>query len=112
MLEDAKNILADALSIEVNSTQTILVQLEKFVHKFNKDLNGKEKFLQREEKKFENKVLELVAYKNVIYQVHLSTILSSLETFANNFTSFFRKLCNTTIFTKEINDKLSKIEKT
>ena len=61
------------------------------------------------ERKFENKVLEQVAQKIAIYQVDLSTILSSLETFANNVTSLFSNLCDTSIFTQEIKDKLSKI---
>ena len=110
VLEDVKNILIDALSTEVDSTQPILVQLAEVVHKFNEDLNGQEKLLQRAERKFENKVLEQVAQKIGIYQVDLSTILSSLETFVNNVTSLFRKLCDTSSFTQEIKDKLSKID--
>ena len=45
-----------------------------------------------------------------MYQVDLSTILSSLETSVNNVTLLFRKLCDTSIFTQEIKDKLSKID--
>ena len=61
MFEDAKNILAYALSIEVDTSQPILAQLAEVVHKFNEDLNGQEELLQRVEKKFENEVLEIVA---------------------------------------------------
>ena len=60
--------------------------------------------------KFENKVLEQVAQKIAINQVELSTILSSLETCENNVTSLFKKLYDTSIFTQEIKDKLSKID--
>ena len=80
------------------------------VQKFDEDLNGQEKFLQRIEKKFENKVLELVAQNIAIYQVDLSTILGSLETSTKNVTSLFGKLWNASIFTWEIKDKLSKID--
>ena len=66
--------------------------------------------MQRAEKKFENKVLELVAQKISIHKVELSTILSSLETSCNNVTSLFSKLCDISIFTKEIKEKLSKID--
>ena len=66
MLEDAKNILADALSTKVDTSLPILVQLAKVVQKFNEDMNGKEKLLERAEIKFENKVLELVAHNIAI----------------------------------------------
>lgn len=77
VLEDAKSILGDALHTEVDTTKPILVQLAKFIQKFNEDLNGKEKLLQKEKNKFENKLLELVALKIAIYQVDFSTILGA-----------------------------------
>ena len=40
MLEDIKDAFLNALSIEVDSTQPILDQLEEVVQKFNEDLNG------------------------------------------------------------------------
>lgn len=61
IIEDAKNILAEALGIEVNTSQPILYQLVEAVHKYNEDLDGQDKLLQRLEKNFENKVLELIA---------------------------------------------------
>ena len=62
------------------------------------------------ERKFENKVLELVAQKISINQVELSTILVTLETYVNNVVSLFAKLSDTSNFTKEIKDKLAKID--
>ena len=99
VLEDVKNILVDALSIEIDSTKPILDQLEKVVQKFNEDLNGQYKLPQRAKRKIENKVLEQVAQKIAINQVELSIILSSLETYANNVSSLFSKLCDKYIFT-------------
>ena len=58
ILEDAKNILSQALGTEIDSCQPILFQLADDVQNFNEDLDGQEKILQREKKKFENKVLE------------------------------------------------------
>ena len=107
MLEDAKNIIIEALSMEVDTSQPILAQLAEVVHKFNEYLNGWEKLLHSDEKKFENKVLELIAQKISICQIELSTILSSLETSYNNVTSLFGKLCETSNFTK--NNKQRKI---
>ena len=49
------------------------------------------------------------AQKIDIHQVDLSTILGSLETSCNNVTSLLCKLCDTSSFTKEIRDKLSKV---
>ena len=66
--------------------------------------------MQRAEKKFENKVLELIAQKIAIHQLELSTILGSLETSYNNVTSLFSELYDTSIFTRCIKDKLSKID--
>ena len=54
--------------------------------------------------------MELIVEKIVIHQVDLSTILSSLETSCNNVTSLFGKLYDTSTFTNEIKDKLSKID--
>ena len=62
--------------------------------------------LQRAETKFAKNVLELIS----IHQVELSTILGSLETSCNNVTSLFGKICDISIFTKEIKEKLSKID--
>lgn len=49
--------------------------------------------------------MELVAQKIAIHQVHLSTILGSLETSTINVTYLFGKLCDTSIFSKEIKEK-------
>lgn len=110
VLEDIKSIFADALSIEVDEKQPILAQLVEIVHKYNEEHNRQEKLLQRAERNFENKVLEQVAQKIAIEQVELSTILSTLETYVNNVVSLFVKLSDTSIFTREIKDKLSKID--
>ena len=40
MLEDANNILVEALSIEVDTSQPILIKLAEVVEFFNEDLNG------------------------------------------------------------------------
>jgi hypothetical protein len=61
VLEDIKGIFYDALNIEVDEKQPILDKLVDIVHKYNEELNGQEKLLQRVERKFENKVLEKVA---------------------------------------------------
>ena len=66
--------------------------------------------MQRAERKFENKVLEKVALNISIYQIELSNIVPFLETYVSNFISLFVKLSDTSIFTKEIKDKLSKID--
>ena len=73
-------------------------------------MDGQEKLLQRAEKKFENKVLEQIAQKIAIHQVELSTSLSSLESTCNIVTILFGKLCDISIFTKDIKEKLAKID--
>ena len=40
IIKDAKNILAEAIGIEVDSSQPILYQLVEVVQKFNEDTNG------------------------------------------------------------------------
>ena len=54
--------------------------------------------------------MEQVAQNISIDQVELSTILATLETYVNNVVSLFFKLSDTSIFTKEIKDKLFKID--
>jgi len=68
VLEDIKGIFIDTLTIEVDEKKAILGQLD-IVHKFNEDLNGQEKILQREERKFENNFFDKVAQKIAIDQV-------------------------------------------
>ena len=74
-------------------------------------MDGKEKLLQRVEKKFENKVLEQIAQKIAIYQVDLSTRINSLETTCNNVSILFGNLCDVSNFTKDIKEKLIKNDK-
>ena len=69
IIEDAKNILAEAIGIEVDSSQPILYQLAEVVQKFNEDTDGQDKLLEKAEKKFDNKVLEHIAQQIVIHQV-------------------------------------------
>ena len=45
----------------MDSTQHILLQLEEAVQKFNEDSSGHEKLIEKDEKKFDNKVLEHIA---------------------------------------------------
>ena len=54
--------------------------------------------------------MELIAQKISIHQVELSTILGSLETTCNNVTFLFDKLYDTSIFSKDIKYKISKID--
>ena len=61
IIESAKNIITEAIGVEVDSTQHILIQLEEAVHKFNEDTSGQEKLIEKAEKKFDNKVLEHIA---------------------------------------------------
>ena len=80
------------------------------LNKFNEDTDGQEKLLQRAKRKFENKVLELVAQKIAINQVELSTILVTLEMYVNNVISLFAKISDTLNFTKDIKAKIAKID--
>ena len=77
------------------------------MYKFNEDSTRQEKLIEKVEKKFDNKVLEHIA----INQVELSSILANIENYFTNVTSLFAKLCDVTKFTKEIKEKLNKIDK-
>ena len=110
VLEDIKVIYVDALSIEVNDKVPIIDQLINGVHKFNEDTDELEKLLMKYERKFENKVLENIAQKIEIDQVELSTLIYALEIFVNNVVSLFVKLSDSTNFTKEIKERLAKID--
>ena len=110
IIEDAINILTEATRIEVDSSQPILNQLEEAIQKFNEDTDGQDKLVEKTENKLSNKVLEHIAQQISIYQVALSKILVNLETSYTNVSSLFGKLCDVTEFTKEVKDKLSKID--
>lgn len=54
--------------------------------------------------------MEKVACRIAIDQVELSTILHTFEIFVNNVIALFINLTDTSNFTKEIKEKLSKID--
>lgn len=110
VLKDIKEIFIDTLSIEVNDKVHIIDQLIDTVHKFNEDIDGQDKLLMKVERKFENKVLENVALKIPIDQVEISTLIYALEITVNNVVSLFVKLSDSTNFTKEIKEKLVKVD--
>ena len=94
----------------MDSTQHILLQLEEAVQKFNEDSSGQEKLIEKVEKKFDNKVLEHIAQQIAIKQVELATFLGNFENSFKNAASLFAKLCDVSGFTKEIKEKLNKID--
>ncbi len=55
-------------------------------------------------------MLEHIAQQIAINQVELSTILANLEVSYSNVSSHFGKLCDVIEYTKEVKDKLSKID--
>ena len=110
IIDDAKNILAEAIWVEIDSSQPILFQLVDVIQKFNEDTDGQENLIEKAKKKFNNKVLEHIAQQIAIHQVELSTILVNLKTSCSNVTSLFGNLCDVSKFTKEIKGKLSKID--
>ena len=94
----------------MDSTQHILLQLEEAVQKFNEDSSRQEKLIEKAKKKFDNKVLEHIAQQIAIKQVELATFLANFENSFKNATSLFAKLCDVSRFTKEIKEKLNKID--
>lgn len=80
------------------------------MQKFNEDSSEQEKLIEKVEKKFDNRVLEHIAQKIAIKQVELSTFLGNFKNSFNNVASLFAKLCDVFGFTKEIKDKLNKID--
>ena len=61
IIESAKNIITEAIGVEVDSTQHILIQLEEVVQKYNEDSSRQEKLIEKAERKFDDKVLEHIA---------------------------------------------------
>ena len=92
------------------SSRPILYQLVEAIKKFNEDVNGQDKLVEKDEKKFHNKVLQHIAQQIAIHEVELSTILGLLETSYTNVSLLFGKLCDVPNFTREIKEKLSKID--
>ena len=94
----------------MDSTQHILIQLDEAIQKYIEDSSGQEKIIEKVERKFDNKVLEHIAQQITIKQVELSTILGTIENSFTSATSLFAKLCDVSNFTKEIKEKLNKID--
>lgn len=100
IIKSAKNIITEAIGVEVDSTQHILVQLEEEIQKYNEDSTGQEKLIEKAERKFDSKVLEHIAQQIAIKKVELSTFLGNIEDSFTSFTSLFAKLCDVSGFTK------------
>ena len=94
----------------MDSTQHILLQLEEAIEKFNEDSFGKDKLIEKAKRKFDDKVLEQIAQQIAIKQVELATFLGNFENSFRNAASLFEKLCDVSRFTKEIKEKLNKID--
>ena len=74
------------------------------VQRFNEDPSGHEKLIEKAKRKFDDKV------QFAIKQVELATFLGNFENSFKNATSLFAKLCDLSRFTKEIKEKLNKID--
>ena len=61
IIDDANNILSEAIGAEMDSSQHILLQLAEAVQEFNEYPSGQEKLIEKAEKKFDGKVLEHIA---------------------------------------------------
>ena len=110
IIENARNIIIEAIGVEVHYTPHILLQLEEAIQRFNEDSSGQEKLIEKVERKFDDKVLENIAQQIAIKQVELATFLGNFENYFKNTTSLFSKLCDVSEFTKEIKEKLNKID--
>ena len=67
--------------------------------------------MQREEMKYDNRVIEKVSSETVIKQVELSTLVIELEELATNANTLFAKLCDDIpSFHKTIREKVDKID--
>ena len=66
IIDDAKNILTEAIGVEVDTSLHILLKLEEAFSKFNEDTNGQENLIEKVENKFDNKVLEHIAQQIAI----------------------------------------------
>ena len=47
IIGDAKNIFIEAIDVEVDTSQHILLQLDEAVNKFNEDSSGQEKLIEK-----------------------------------------------------------------
>ncbi|WP_044909103.1 hypothetical protein, partial [[Clostridium] innocuum] len=111
VIKDTTDILSEALGIKVDPSQHVLLQLTEAVNKFNENSSGTEKLIEHAEKKFNNKVLGHIAEKIGINQAGLLTILGNFEVTYSFVTTLFCKLCNIVEFTKEVKEKMSKVDK-
>ena len=102
--------MVEAIGIEIDSSQPILYQLAEPIQKFHEDTNGQGKLVEKAKKKFDNKVLEHIDQQIAIHQVEHSTILVNLGTSCSNVSSFFGKLCDVSVFTKEVKEKFYKTD--
>lgn len=66
--------------------------------------------LEKAKKKFDNKVLEHIAQQISINQAKLFAALTSIESSYSSISSFFVRICNVTKFSKEIKDRMNKID--
>ena len=62
------------------------------------------------EKKFENKVIEKVVVETVVREVELYKLVTNLEHVSNNVNIIFRKLCDSSTYTKDIRERMDQLK--
>ena len=76
----------------------------------NEDHYTNEKLMEWSKKKFQAKVNEKISSEIALSQVELATKIEKVKKVLENIFSLYNKLCNPTIFTQEISQKIISLE--
>ena len=96
----------------MNEKALTIEKLDNIFDKLNDPyIAANEKLLQFLENKFKNKLIEMVALRIILWQVEHFYLVNNWKIIVNlNVHTLFKKLCDISYFTKEVNISLDKLE--
>ncbi len=103
-LQEIKDIFIDAFQLpQPDENQGIMEQLSKIVEQVsNTDQEPNAKLLEWSERKFHDKIRNNISSAIAISQAELGTKVNKVKEVIGNIISLYTKLCDTSIFTKDV----------
>lgn len=112
-LNEIKDIFMDAFSLQSpDETRPIVEQLSDIVDQVtNEDHDTNVKLMEWSERKFQGKVNEKISSGIALEQVELAKTIDKAKIVLENIFSLYRKLCDFSNFTQEINQRIMILER-
>lgn len=112
VLETAKEVLQQVVpDLDINDSTPIIDQLALLTKPINKpDIDVKQKFEERAEKKIQYKVTKKISQAMAVHKVTQSKFVNGIETIISEAIKIQQQLCTLDHFTTNISEKIKKFD--